>query len=379
MRDGRLTYVFVGAFPQRERNDGSVGGQLYACTTLVASEISRHVAWIPIDSMMVSVPPPPVARRIGAAGRRLATFSRALDDRTVDGVLIFASARLSFVEKGVMAILARTRGKRVVLAPRSGLITDDLASSAFMRRFVPHVLRQCDVVLCQGAGWKTTFQRIAGMPDERFAVVPNWIDPAPYEAIAKRRRRRDGGATFLYLGWLEPYKGIHDLVEAVALAREALAGCRVIVCGRGSAETSARRLARQRGVEQLIDFRGWTTGANKDAVLAEADVLVLPSHREGMPNALLEAMACGMPVIGTRVGGVPDVIVSDEVGVLLPPHDPAALARAMSELAADPDRRARLAAGAREHIRRHHDIRAVWPRLLDVLRSPGAVAASRPH
>lgn len=373
VQGARLQYIFVGAFRKRVA-DGSTGGQLLACRTLIESAISDHVSWIPIDSTMRSVPAPPVRKRIAAAGRRLWSFTRALHDPDVAGALIFSSAGLSFMEKGLMALMAQRFGKRVVFSPRSGLILDDIERSPLMRWLVPAVLRRCDVIVCQGQSWKRALGQIASVADHRLAVIPNWLDVGPYAELAQQRRRAHDPAVFLYLGWLERYKGIHDLIDAVAQARDQLPGSRVIVCGSGTQDAAAREKIARLGLEDIIEMRGWVAGEAKNATLLEADVLVLPSHREGMPNALIEAMATGMAVIGTRVGGVPDVIVDDTVGVLLEPGDPRALGQAMVALARDPQRCHRLGIAAQRHARQNHDIANAWPRILHALqgRSDGS-------
>src|SRR5690606_19316569 len=112
-----------------------------------------------------------------------------------------------------------------------------------------------------------------------------------------------------------------------------------VVCGKGSDFDAARRHARDAGVADLFEFRGWATGAAKNQVLAEVDLYVHPSHREGMPNALLEAMAAGLPAIAARAGGVPDVLSNPDAGILFEPGDVPALAEALVALVRDPERR----------------------------------------
>lgn len=314
---------------------------------------------------MVSLPPPNVWRRAGYSGGRLAGFARALAFGRVDGALLFASAGLSFLEKGMMAVVARRAGKRVVFCPRSGRLLDDLERSRLMRKFVPFALSHCDAIVCQGTAWRSTFHQLTDFADEQLPIVLNWIDSDRYDG--KRVAATGKPTTFLYLGWLEPYKGIFDLIEAVSIFREDLTGSRVIVCGAGSAAAEAQARAAASGVSRLIEFRGWVSGSSKKSVLRETDVLVLPSHREGLPNAVLEAMASRIPVIATPVGGIGDVILHEGLGVLVPPHSPEALGRAMVELGADPIRRQRMAAAGRDHVVRCHSVDSAWPKMLSIL------------
>lgn len=363
----RLSIVFVGAF-QEAAKDGAVGGSLFAARSLVASPLAEHVRWLLVDSTSRSVPPPGIPVRAFFAARRMVKFAVLVGRPDTDATLIFAGADLGFVEKGVMALMSKAAGKPVLFSPRSGLMIDAVARSRAQRWFVRAVLSRCDRVVCQGESWRSFYQDLTGLPGERLVTIPNWIDLKEYAGI-RPARRAEGPPVFLYLGWIETYKGALDLVHAVGRARVELAGARVIVCGRGSALPEARRLTEELGLQEIIDFRGWVLGEQKRAVLAESDVLVLPSHLEGLPNALLEAMATGLPVIATRVGAIPDVVEDGKCGLLIEPGDVEALGRSMSRLAGDPGERERMGAAAREKIARDHDIEIAWPRMLAAMRA----------
>ncbi len=149
-----------------------------------------------------------------------------------------------------------------------------------------------------------------------------------------------------------------------------------MICGKGSVLPEAQRLVTELALDGLISFEGWVLGEQKRAVLAESDVLVVPSHREGLPNALLEAMAAGMPVIAARVGAIPDVVEEGVSGLLIDSGDVDALARALARLAMDSDERARLGRAGQEKIARDHDIGVAWPRMLAAMR---AVVGSPAH
>jgi glycosyltransferase involved in cell wall biosynthesis len=154
----------------------------------------------------------------------------------------------------------------------------------------------------------------------------------------------------LYLGMLSEPKGAFDLIRAVAAmpatAREAL---RLIMAGHGEVE-KARELVRGQGLGDTIAIRGWVDPAQRDALFGDVHGLVLPSHFEGMPMSLLEAMSWELAVIATPVGAIPDVIVDGENGLLVPVADTAALAAAMLRLLEDPALRQRLAAEGKRSV-----------------------------
>jgi glycosyltransferase involved in cell wall biosynthesis len=368
-----LTVLFVGAF-RESAQDGAVGGSLYASRTLIDSPITEHVRWILVDSTMRSVLPPPLPVRATRAARRIIRFAVAVARPSTDATLIFTGSHLGFLEKGLMALISKAVGKPVLLSPRSGLMIDAVARSRLQRRLVRAVLSRCDLVICQGRTWKDFYRDLTGLPEERLVTIPNWIKLSDYAGV-RSASRPQGPTVFLYLGWVEPYKGIFDLIRAVDGRRAELQEARVVVCGKGSALPEAQRLTEALDLGGMISFKGWVLGDRKRAALAEADVLVLPSHREGMPNALLEAMASGLPVIATGVGSIPDVVINGGSGLLVPPADPVALGGALARLAANADERRRMGRAAQQRVARDHDVSVAWPRLLGALHQ--VVAESR--
>ncbi len=356
--------VFVGAF-KTQAADGTVGGQLYACRTLLASPLSDHIDWVLLDTTMESLPPPPLWRRAWLAIKRLLIFTRHMLTPSIDGALIFTSGRFSFLEKGTMVQIAALLGKRVVLFPRSGLILDDIQRSARRKRFVRNVMRRCDVILCQSDSWKGIFQDLTGLPDERFQIRPNWIDLAPYAA----QTTPQPPIQLLYMGWLEPHKGIWELVQAIEAQQETLRGqATLAVCGSGALDAELRTYIAEQNLQDLIEFRGWVTGPEKQAVLAESDVLVLPSHLEGFPNILLESMASGLAIIATRVGAIPEVLGDrNEIGVLIDAKSSADIERAIVNLVKQPTQIAQMGTTARNWVEARYSIDGAWRQMLEIL------------
>ncbi len=304
MIDKKLRVVLVGSTRDHAK-DGVIPGQATACRSLLSSLLSNHVDWIIVDtsSDTLSLLHPPLPRRLFLAARRTVTFLGIILMSKLDGVLIFTSWGYSFLEKGVMVFVARVFGKRVILSPRSGLILDDLEKSKFMRWFIPSVFRRCNIVLCQTQSWKQFYQSISGLPDNRFIVIPNWVDLEPYLHISAQRKRADDGVSILFLGRIERNKGVYALAEAAQRFHEDLRCCRFIFCGLGSDLGAFKEKIADLGLSHLCEFRGWVTGLEKIKAFQDADIFVLPSYYEGLPNALLEAMASGLAVIATAVGG----------------------------------------------------------------------------
>jgi glycosyltransferase involved in cell wall biosynthesis len=202
----------------------------------------------------------------------------------------------------------------------------------------------------------------AGVPADRISIVANsirtdWasnVDPEKIAAIraqlaasveprttAAKGTERSGRKVVLAVGRLSKEKAHSDLIEALALLKDAPA--QLLLVGDGPEREALTTLARSRGVSLTM------AGHIRDAApyFAIADVFVLPSHSEGSPNVLLEAMAAGLPIVATAVGGVPDAVTDGEQALLVPPAQPQAMAGAIKKLLTDQELAKRLAASAR--------------------------------
>ena len=169
-----------------------------------------------------------------------------------------------------------------------------------------------------------------GVPRDRIALVMNGVDSTLFHvrdrAAARRELGLPAGPLALYVGNLKPEKGVLDLAQAWDRVAREIPDARLVFVGGGPMRTA---------LEAALPPRATLVGAQPlEAVptwMAACDVLVLPSHIEGMPNAVLEALASGRRVVASAVGGVPDLITSDTLGALVPPRTPEALAAALTQ------------------------------------------------
>ena len=309
--------LFVGAFKASGR-DGNVGGQLFACRTLINSHLQEKYYWILIDSTASTNKSRMLLERLYRASLRMLKFIfRLVTNRKIGAVIIFSSSGFSLKEKGLMALIARIFFQRpIIFAPRSGLILDDLEKSKFNRWWLRTVLKKVDRVLCQSTIWQTYYQELVGNEAEKYVVIENWIDPSKYNEnrpnyLLKEEHEK---LNILYLGWVNKNKGIFDVIAAAGQLKHQ--NVRFIIAGDGDELDHAIKVVKAQNLEDLFDFKGWVRGKRKLALLQEADIFVLPSHREGYPNALLEAMASGIPTLASKVGSIPDIIEDNETGLL---------------------------------------------------------------
>jgi glycosyltransferase involved in cell wall biosynthesis len=230
---------------------------------------------------------------------------------------------------GFAAVLtARTFGLPVVVSCRGSDI-NHLAKSFARRRLIAWSLRRCRAVLAVSRALADEIEAL-GVERARIRVVPNGIDESRFRAEDRGHARRALGLDpavplVVCVSRLSHEKGIDLLLEA--FAQGGFRDARLVVVGDGP-EAPALAARRDRlGLAARVEFAGRRPHDEVPRWMSAADVVVLASRSEGHPNVLLEALACGRPVVAPRVGGVPDVITGGALGVLVEPGDPEALAR----------------------------------------------------
>ena len=189
-----------------------------------------------------------------------------------------------------------------------------------------------------------------GLVPARLRTLHNGID---LERFALCGPARHGPAVLV--ARLSPEKDIATLLRATALVAEQCPGFRLEIAGSGVCLPELQLLSRELGLVDHVSFLGEVDDI--PALLAKASFFVLPSLTEGISLTLLEAMARGLAVVATRVGGNPEVVEDGVTGTLVPPGQPEALARAMLEMHADYDRSQRMGQAGRQRVENHFDVR----------------------
>jgi glycosyltransferase involved in cell wall biosynthesis len=196
------------------------------------------------------------------------------------------------------------------------------------------------------------------LPPGAVDVVPNGVDPARFRPRVTESSR---DVTALWLGLMAPVKRVDLLVRAAADVAE----LRLLLVGAGPEHAAVSRTIQSVGMSARTTVRDYV--ADPAALFSEADVFALPSAAESCPLAVLQAMACGLPIVATCVGGVPELVRTEVDGILIPPHDtPTALAHALTRLVEDPRLRRRMGASGRERAVSAFTLAACVDRLLAV-------------
>jgi L-malate glycosyltransferase len=188
---------------------------------------------------------------------------------------------------------------------------------------------------------------LGGVPERLIEVVPSGIDFAPFREVKERdflrKEFRFGPEEYLVgiVAQLEDHKGHQDLIEAARILKGQAPRLRIVIVGEGSLRLQLDRQARDLHVDDVVYFLGFREDVPR--ILASLDLFVLSSRMEGLGSSLMDAMASRLPVVATQAGGIPEVVLHRETGLLVPPHDPQALAQAILKLYLDKALAARLA------------------------------------
>lgn len=281
--------------------------------------------------------------------RRLRSIRKAIREAQPD-VLI------AFIDKAnILAVLAsRGLGIPVIISERTDPSRRSLGWRWGLLRDLAYP--RADTVVFQSQAVLEWFP--AGVR-RKGVVIPNPVPPPP--PIQGGDPGNAPSHRLVAIGRLFPVKGFDLLLRAFALVRERAPGWTLEIWGEGPERKALEAQALSLGLSGCTRFPGLTE--DPYAVLRGADLFVMPSRAEGFPNALAEAMACGLPVVCTDFGGAAREIILDGVnGRLVPPEDPSALAEALVALMSDPAGRARLSARAGEVVQRFSGERvlALW-------------------
>jgi phosphatidylinositol alpha-mannosyltransferase len=183
-----------------------------------------------------------------------------------------------------------------------------------------------------------------------FKVIPNGVDLARYDGAVPVARWQDGTPNVLFVGRLEPRKGLLPLLKAIRILRKSGTDCRLLVVGSGPLEREARRYVMTRRLAE-VEFLGRVSDAEKTQLFRTADVFVSPATgQESFGIVLLEAMAAGAPIVCSDIHGYKGVVKRGEQALLVPPDEPRPLADAIGLLLADPELRARMGASGRQRV-----------------------------
>jgi glycosyltransferase involved in cell wall biosynthesis len=273
----------------------------------------------------------------------------------------------SVLRKGLLVYLGKALGIPVVIHMHGAKFTTMWETASPCRRSAMlAIFRHTNAIIVLGEFWRKYLVDHLNQPTAKIRVVPNGVpDLGPNDAPSPAT-----GEPFniLFAGQVGQRKGVGDLLEALARPNLRDLAWRLTIAGGGEVDLH-REKARQLGIADRVTFLGWVDLDEVRQLMRTAHIFVLPSQKEGLPMAIIEAMACALPVVATPVGSIPDMIHDRDTGLLVPPGDPAALSAAFLCLLQAPELRAKMGVSARQLYLRDFTASAMCDRIAAVFQS----------
>ena len=268
----------------------------------------------------------------------------------------------SFYRKAILILLAKIFRKNVILHlhgsefnmfyERSARITKWLVSKTF---------DSVDVIIVLSKLWLDHVKSKTANNNIKILYNPVFIRPLPKKLKRKNKREK----SVLFIGTLMQRKGIYDLLHAIPEIVRRYPSAQFNICGDGDLD-ECERYCNEKNILEHVEFCGWVTGKEKSEKLQSADLFVLPSYNEGLPVAILEAMAASLPIISTYVGGIPDIIKNGENGFLIKPGDVDGLIESIVTLLQDDVLRNKIAVQNANMAREYFDADVVINELREI-------------
>lgn len=271
---------------------------------------------------------------------------------------------LNFWLTGGMVYLARLFGRKAILHNHAADFHLFYAGcSAWQQRLIARIFAAADANIVLSTSWLTWYRTIA--PQANWVLLPNSIQ-LPEATVAKAFS--DQEVAFVYLARIEERKGFYNLMNVMPRLVAQHPRCKLYVAGQGDLD-AVKALVADKKLQEHVEVLGHINSTQKDALLRKGHILILPSFNEGLPMALLEAMAYGVVPVTTPVGGIPEVVAPDDNGVLVPPGDEQALFLGISGLLTNQARYQEMSVRAQHRIGQDFDLSKYKERLMTIYQS----------
>jgi len=337
----------------------AVRGGVSAVERLIIDSISRHVQ----VEHVATAEDGGILRRVRVFGAALWRIHSILRDKGPCIFHVHFASRGSTLRKCIVSLMVLRASGRLVLHAHGGGFDHFFSNLPKpLQDRVAGIFRRSHGFVVLSSQWQEFYATRLALRRDRIQVMVNPTNPPN---LVPDRSGRDS-VQFLFLGRINDPKGAFELLDAYrALPATSRTAARLVFAGDGQVEELQRRAA---GIGPDVVVHSWLDREERDHLLAASDVLVLPSHHEGVPMAILEAMAYGLPVIATPVGGIPDVIRHGREGLLVEVGNRGALTAALARMVAEPALRMSLGRRARATAE-SLDVTSYGQRLLDFYRT----------
>jgi N-acetyl-alpha-D-glucosaminyl L-malate synthase BshA len=300
-------------------------------------------------------------------------LSQVVREHNIDVIHAHWAVPMGFVSSIVKLVTDKplvitTHGRDVYVDPEAGAIVPELW---YVRPFLRFALRRANRVISVSQDCRR-HAIAAGAPSDRIRVIYNGVDAKRFSPRKSNKHIRqvlgvsDSAQLVLFVGSLRRYKGVDVLIRAMSRVVESEPSAVAVIIGNGPQKEKLIALRDLLGLQKAVIFAGLVPNSEIVSYQNECDVFLLPSRRESFGIAAVEAMACAKPVIGTKVGGLKEVIEGGRTGVLVEPGNYLQLARAIIQVLEDKSYARRLGENGRRKVEAEFDWKKIARRTLSL-------------
>lgn len=351
-------YILVGGYPLKDKEQHP-GGQVTATRLLAEYAQEHNIKLNIIDTSQNSFPVPSVKDRLKSAFNRILKLKQLLKEKNINGVIIFSSTGFSFYEKVFMALIARIYKTKALLFIRSGHFIDLNKKNKIAKFLNKLLLKIPNYIGAQGNKW-VEFYNEMNVDKSNIKLIHNWIKI--YDDIDCKKNNHS--VVFLFAGWIVEKKGVLELFDVIEENRD-LDKYIFRFAGEG---TLFEKLQKRKIDKNLtnIEMLGWMGSNELQEEYKKADVFILPSHAEGFPNVILEALNHRLPIISTNVGGIPDSVINEYNGYIIEPKDTKALYESIKKMGESFEKRLEFSQKSEKVLRENHDFNKTCPKVFNI-------------
>jgi len=344
-------------------------------STLADTLVSDLQQWVDLSYVPTARARPPresgrisLPNVVGAISQYIC-FLNALWRFRPDIIYLHTSQGLGWLKDTFFILTGRALGCHIVLHVHAADY-DALYGrrGRVLQRYIRGVMGLADAVIAVSEEWRERLGQIISV--DRVLTFRNCVAVDTF--CSRPHQRYPNGVNALFLGSVGPWKGAFELLKAMASLRQRGCPLHLWVCGYEEREGDldrARVLIQEMQLEDTCQLLGTVGGEEKAELLSTANLLVLPSHHEGLPMVIVEAMAAGLPIVATPVGGIPEVVRDGYNGFLVPVGEVEALAEKLAVLAGDPNLRELMGQRSREIAEQELDVKPYVERLVALYES----------
>jgi len=284
-----------------------------------------------------------------------------LTNRNIKIVHIHGAAKGSAFRKYLLFKISKNIfGKKVIFHCHASEMADFyLNGSKFVKWLLTDFFNNVDLIIALSKSWEDFF--VTNFRPKSVVVLENIVE----EPMLFKRFRSVGEVSLLFLGALGNRKGIFDLLEVLSKYKDEFKGrLKLIVGGNGEVKRFEEFVSKMK-LEDIVEYKGWVSGNQKVQLLQNSDIYILPSHNEGLPLSILEAMTFELPIISTYVGGIPEIVEDGVNGYLVKPGDTTTLYFKLKGVIENPENLKRLGTNSKNKVEPYY-AKNVVPKLQNI-------------